>query len=174
MRRLISLFTVIIGAFSNWNFIEAVQLPSECNQSQTTIAAIDCLQSQKDIQKQLLEYLEIKAKISEIHTTIQERFTPATGDIVQNDETLQRSDPVADRANWFDQNMVVYAIAGKDNALTAYASLDGLEYRLQKGDSIRLAKVIEVHPRQIVLSILDHEIIIGLAGRTTQSESATK
>jgi len=170
MRRRISLFAAALCLFVSWQFSGAVQLPAECSQSQSTIALIDCLQSQKDIQKQLLEYLELKSKISELQFNFQDHFTPASVTSEQIVDSVPHTDPVIELVNWFDQQMVVYAIVGKTNSLTAYVRLDGREYRIQKGDAIRLAKVIEVHPRQVVLSISGHELVIGLAGRAANAQ----
>ena len=71
-----------------------------------------------------------------------------------------------ERANWFDQELEVYAVVGPPSALTAYARLDGREYRLREGDSIRLARVLKVHSRGVELSVAGHEISVGLSGRS--------
>ena len=71
-----------------------------------------------------------------------------------------------ERANWFDQQLEVYAVVGTPQEMTAYARLEGREYRLREGDSIRLARVLKVHSRGVELSVAGHEISVGLSGRS--------
>ena len=83
-----------------------------------------------------------------------------------NRDSDSEMSPAVVRANWFDQELEVYAVVGPPSTLTAYARLDGREYRLREGDSIRLARVLKVHSRGVELSVAGHEISIGLSGRS--------
>ena len=148
----------------------SVQIPAECADATGTIAVIDCLKNQGDIQRHLLEYLELKIRISEIQANLQDKFIPQVTENSIDSDSSTHLDPLVERTNWFDQQLEVYAIAGTPASLTAYARLDGREYRLQQGDSIRLATVVEVQPRQIVLSIFDRQIIVGLASRKASTQ----
>ncbi len=134
-------------------------IPQACSDSSGTVALLDCLHNQKDILQRVLEYQQLAAKISELN--LNHNSPPPQ---VLDDESADDPEPGMDRVNWFDQNLKVYAIAGTQDALIAYARLDGREYRLQAGDSIRLAQVTEVHPRGIHLLVSGHHISVGLSG----------
>ena len=136
-------------------------IPPVCDDHSGTVALIDCLQSQQDILRRILEYQQLAAKISEVQTP--QRNTPPETEVqAKSDEPV----PGMERVNWFDQNLEIYAIVGTPNALTAYGRLDGREYRLQEGDTIRLARVTKVHARGVRLLISGHEISISLSGRS--------
>ena len=141
-------------------------IPPVCDDYSGTVALIDCLQSQQDILRRILEYQQLAAKISEVQTP-QRKAPPETEAQVASDHHV----PGMDRVNWFDQNLEIYAIVGAPNSLTAYARLDGREYRLQEGDTIRLAHVTMVHARGVRLLISGHEISIGLSGRSQTSQT---
>ncbi len=142
------------------------EIPAVCSSSSGTVALLDCLQNQQDILRRVLEYQQLVAKISEIHSS----HSSPPPQVSAQDEAHE-SNPGMDRVNWFDQNLEVYAIVGNADGLTAYARLDGREYRLRNGDSIRLALVTEVHPRGMRLLVSGHEISIGLSGRSTPQQT---
>lgn len=139
------------------------EIPQICNEVSGTVALLDCLKSQQDVLRRVLEYEELAAKISEIQT--QSSGAPPQPTDVSSDDR-DDADTAINRINWFDQNLEVYAIVGSPGKLTAYARLDGREFRLKTGDSIRLARVTEVHSRGINLWVSGHEVSVGLSGRT--------
>ena len=126
---------------------EPVQIPPQCQGAVGTVALIDCLRNQQEIISQLHDYYSISAKIRKLQ---EEQGTannpPAAIDPATRDSDQEMSADI-ERANWFDQELEVYAVIGPPSTLTAYARLDGREYRLQEGDSIRLARVLKVHSR---------------------------
>ena len=137
-------------------------VPPVCNQNLGIVALLDCLKSQQEILQRVLEYEELAAKLSELQTQYN-KPPPQPADTDDNDSGS--SDSIIDRINWFDQNLEVYAIVGSPKALTAYARLEGREFRLKAGDSIRLARVTDVHSRGIDLWVSGHEVSVGLSGR---------
>lgn len=145
-------------------------IPSACNEASGTVALLDCLKSQQDVLQQILEYEELAAKLSELQTLDGKSPAPPTAD----NDNPDNSDSTIDRINWFDQNLEVYAIVGSPGTLTAYARLDGREFRLKTGDSIRLARVTDVHSRGIDLWVSGHEVSVGLSGRTRFEETETR
>ena len=165
MRKIIeSLLIFLVSA--QIHAAEPVQIPPQCQGAVGTVALIDCLRNQQEIISQLHEYYSITAKIRKL----QEEFgnanaAPAALSSDNRDSDSEMS-PAVVRANWFDQELEVYAVVGPPSALTAYARLDGREYRLREGDSIRLARVLKVHSRGVELSVAGHEISIGLSGRS--------
>jgi len=138
------------------------EIPPICSDRSGTVALLDCLQNQQDILRQVLEYQELAAQIFEFQAG--DSVPPPQVPIKHIPDDLE---PGMDRVNWFDQNLEIYAIVGTPDALVAYARLDGREYRLQTGDTIRLARVIEVHQRGVQLSVSGHDVSIGLSGRET-------
>ncbi len=134
------------------------EIPSVCNDSAGIVALLDCLHNQQEILRQVLEYKQLITQITELNQNLNE--PPQVSNEMLDDDSKSG----LDRVNWFDQNLEVYAIVGAQNALTAYARLDGREYRLQAGDSIRLALVTNVHSRGIHLQVSGHEISIGISG----------
>lgn len=142
-------------------------IPPVCSEKSGTVALLDCLESQQDVLQRILEYEELAAKLSELQTQYGE--PPARPTDADSDEP-DSTESVIDRINWFDQNLEVYAIVGAPGALTAYARLDGREYRLKNGDSIRLARVTEVRSRGIDLRVSGHEVSVGLSGRNRFEE----
>ena len=143
-----------------------VELPPECVESTSTIAIIDCLQTQQDVLRQVLSYQQLVVEVANLVNLDENSVAPR--DPMQLTE--EEADPVIDRINWFDKQMEVYAIVGSPDNLTAHARLDGREYRLQKGDSFRLALVTEVHSRGVRLNISGRSISIGLSGRTNNGK----
>ena len=142
------------------------QLPPPCRQYTSTVALIDCLQSQQEILQQVVKYYDLAAKLAALQDEIQSK--PPASDIPDLKSSQAQSDPVIERVNWFDQQLEVYAVVGTPQELTAYARLEGREYRLREGDSFRLARVTKVHPRGVDLSVSGHEISIGLSGQTAR------
>ena len=135
------------------------QIPLECRNLSHTVALIDCLQNQLEILQYALNYHQTASKITEL-LSHQKAEAPAAV------EEKLASDPVLDRINWFDQHLEIYAVVGSPENLTALGRIGSRYYRLQEGDSIRLAKVQNIHTRGLTLTFADHEITIGLTGRT--------
>lgn len=153
--------SLIFGLTCSVSAQQFPEIPSVCDDQSNTVALIDCLQNQQEILRRVLEYQQLAAKISEIRS-IQLNTPPQ----IPDDESTTQQVPGMDRVNWFDQNLEVYAITGSPESLTAYARLVGREYRLQLGDFIRLARVLEVHARGVHLLVAGHEIAIGLSGQS--------
>ena len=139
-----------------------IDVPTPCMEATSTIAVLDCLHNQQSILQQIFNYHTLVAKISKIQS---ENKSPAPQASLATEN--QKNEHVLDRINWFDQHMEVYAIVGSPEDLIAYARLDGNEYRLKKGDSIRLALVSNVYQRGIDLVISGHKVSIGLSGRSS-------
>ncbi|MDE0310049.1 MAG: hypothetical protein OXI60_09500 [Acidiferrobacterales bacterium] len=137
---------------------ELNQIPAQCRGLAHTVALIDCLQNQLEILQYALTYHQTASQITELLSN-QETLAPSAT------ETNSVSDSVIDRINWFDQHLEVYAIVGSPGNLTALGRIEERHYRLQEGDSVRLAKVQKVHSRGLTLTFADHELSIGLTGR---------
>lgn len=157
-RIITSLFFGFICSVSAQQFPE---IPPVCDDQSGTVALIDCLQNQQEILRRVLEYQQLAAKISEIRS-----IQPDAPPQIPDEKSTTQPIPGMDRVNWFDQNLEVYAITGSPESLTAYARLAGRDYRLQPGDFIRLARVLEVHPRGVDLLVAGHEISFGLSGHS--------
>ena len=169
MRKIIESLLIFLAS-AQIQAAEPLQIPPQCQGADGTVALIDCLRNQQEIIGQLYEYYSITAQIRELQA---EQGTaddpPAAVPAADRDSDAQMS-PAIERANWFDQELEVYAVVGQPSALTAYARLDGREYRLREGDSIRLARVLKVHSRGVELSVAGHEISVGLSGRSRPAE----
>ncbi len=137
----------------------SAQLPAECKSRASTVALLDCLQNQHDILQAVLAYEEMLTRIEIAKSERTEAISAPPAPTDSPDEDLGLT-----RASWFDENLQVYAIVGDPEQLTAYARLNGHEYRLKTGDVIRLARVTSVHPRGIELSVANYEMSIGLSG----------
>ena len=165
MRKIIE-FLLIFLASAQIHAAEPVQIPPPCQGAVGTVALIDCLRNQQEIISQLHEYYSITAQIRKLQA---EQGTandpPAAITPADLDSDAEMSSAIV-RANWFDQELEVYAVVGSPSELTAYARLDGRVYRLREGDSVRLARVLKVHSRGVELSVAGHEISVGLSGRT--------
>ena len=165
MRKIIE-FLLIFLASAQIHATEPVQVPPQCQGAVGTVALIDCLRNQQEIISQLHEYYSINAKIRKLQAEQgSANDPPAAITPADSDSDPEMSSAIV-RANWFDQELEVYAVVGSPAALTAYARLDGREYRLREGDSIRLARVLKVHSRGVELSVSGHEISVGLSGRS--------
>ena len=140
-------------------------VPAECEKSLGAVALLDCLQVQHDILQAILEYQELLTRIEQAKSerTNVTLAPPAAAEEPQQEEALIR-------ANWFDENLQVYAIVGKPQQMTAYARLNGHEYRLQEGDVIRLAKVAKIHTRGIELSVSGYLMSIGISGLPSRND----
>ncbi len=170
MQRLTELTSIVCLSFCLSAKAEATQLPSECREAAGTIAIIDCLENQRDIQSKLLEYLELSLRITEIQTHLETVFTPPMP-VSSKPQPPSESDLSAEQAAWFEQEIEVYAIAGGTDNLTAHVRLENREYRLQRGDSVRLAKIVDVLPRKVIFDVLTHRFEVGLASSTKLRES---
>ncbi len=150
--------TITVYAIEDQN-----DLPHDCRSSTSTVALLDCLQNHQDLLQAILSYQELLSQIDKIKTDRTEaKFIPPAPE-PEKDNALVR-------AKWFDENLQVFAIIGNPESLTAYARLGDHEYRLQEGDVIRLARVSNVHPRGIDLSISGVELSIGLSGLPVKSD----
>ena len=137
-------------------------IPPDCQSDLRAIAVIDCMQTHIDILRLAKEYQELVERIEQSKAS--QIATPAPTN--QSFPT-----PASARVKWFDENLEVYAITGQEEELIAHARLAGREYRLQPGDAVRLARVVNVHPRGIELAIAGTEISIGLSGRHQDPQS---
>ena len=120
------------------------------------------MQTQIEILRLAKDYQELVARINQSKSTSSHPAPPAPQ--VESNSALAR-------VNWFDENLEVYAITGHAGELIAHARLAGREYRLQPGDAVRLARVIDVHTRGIELAIAGTEISIGLSGRKQDTQA---
>ena len=165
MRKIIE-FLLIFLASAHIHAAEPLQIPPPCQGAVGTVALIDCLRNQQEIISQLHEYYSITAQIRKLQAEQgSANDPPAAITAADLDSDAEMSSAIV-RANWFDQELEVYAVVGSPSELTAYARLDGREYRLREGDSIRLARVLKVHSRGVELSVAGHEISVGLSGRS--------
>ena len=137
----------------------ANKIPTECRNLSQTVALIDCLQDQLDILQFALRYHETVSKIDQ-HLANQASQAP-----IAIEKESAEFNAVLDRINWFDQNLEIYAVVGSSDNFTAYGRLNDRHYRLQEGDTIRLAKVKKIHARGLILTFSGHEVSIGLSGR---------
>ena len=169
MRKIIDSLLIFLAS-AQIHAAEPVQIPPQCQGAVGTVALIDCLRNQQEIISQLHDYYSIAAKIRNLQA---EQGTanapPAAVPSADHDSDAEMS-PGIERANWFDQQLEVYAVVGTPQEMTAYARLEGREYRLREGDSIRLARVMKVHSRGVELSVAGHEISVGLSGRSRPAE----
>ena len=165
MRKIIESLLIFFAA-AQIHAAEPIQIPRQCQGADGTVALIDCLRNQQEIISQLHEYYSITAQIRKLQAEIGTANEPPDALPSTNLANDPEMSPAIVRANWFDQELEVYAVVGAPSALTAYARLDGREYRLREGDSIRLARVLKVHSRGVELSVAGHEISVGLSGRS--------
>ena len=165
MRKIIESLLIFLAS-AQIHAAEPVQIPPKCQGALGTVALIDCLRNQQEIISQLHDYYSITAKIRKLQAELGNTNAAPAALSSDNRDSDSEMSPAVVRANWFDQELEVYAVVGPPSALTAYARLDGREYRLQEGDSIRLARVLKVHSRGVELSVAGHEISIGLSGRS--------
>lgn len=143
----------------------AAELPSPCRQVTGIVAQIDCLQDQQDLLTRVLQIEQTRTQIESLRMEQQAFSAPPIPEEVIVAASDDESHIVAEQIAWFDQQLEIYAVIGSGEQMTAYARLDGREYRLREGDSVRLARVIEVHPRGVELEVFGHELQVGLAGR---------
>lgn len=137
-----------------------VDFPETCRTAPRPVALMDCIQTQIELMRLTAEYHGLVRKIEEISPSI----SPPPEVPVESEE------PALERIAWFDENLEIYAIIGSGDDLVAHARLGGREYRLRRGDALRLARVINVHERGIELSVAGTEISIGLSGRNVTAE----
>ena len=142
----------------------ALSVPDACQESAaSTVALLDCLQTQQEIMRHILDYESLLQQAQELRLQRTEPPPPHTDQVTTASETDSR-DPVTERVNWFDRNLEVYAIVGSDESRTAHARLEGREYRLRPGDQLRLATVIRIDPRTLYLAIPGAEFPVSLSG----------
>ena len=133
-------------------------LPPPCRADLRPVPLLNCLQEQHTIMQAVLNYHELRTRVAK-----------SQSERVEAERNIQYSpDPEPDnsisRVQWFDENLQIYAIVGQSDQLTAYARLDGHEYRLQQNDVIRLAEVKKIDLRGVELSVFGNLIYIGLSG----------
>jgi len=152
----------------------ASEIPVPCESIQSTVARLDCIQEQHEILNQILEYEQTQIELERIRQEQRKLnkpnpvVIPAVAEVSSDDDEKEISDELQEQIAWFDQSLEVYGIVGSANDMTAYARMDGREFRLQEGDVIRLAKVVKVHLRGVRLSIFGHDLEIGLSGRSSK------
>ncbi len=146
----------------------AGELPTPCRQISGFVAQIDCLQDHQDLLARVLQIEQTRTKIEALRLERETLGAPPMPEEVigaVNDEPHAAKEQIA----WFDQQLEVYAVIGGGEQMTAYARLDGRQYRLREGDFIRLARVVDVHSRGLKLEVFGHELKVGLAGRISSS-----
>lgn len=159
------------GALSHAD--SALAVPAVCQDSSVSaVELVDCLQTQQDIVRHILDYEKALLEIARIR---QERIAPPPP--AQIDESAsppaeESWESIMERVNWFDQNLEIYAIVGDAETRTAHARLEDREYRLRVGDQVRLATVVNIETRTIYLAIPGAEFSIGLSG--TSAAEPTK
>ena len=165
MRKIIeSLLIFLVSA--QIHAAEPVQIPPQCQGAVGTVALIDCLRNQQEIISQLYEYYSISAQIRKLQAEQGAAYEPPAALPAAGRDNDTEMNLAIERANWFDQQLEVYAVVGTPQEMTAHARLEGREYRLREGDSIRLARITKVHPRGVDLLVSGHEISVGLSGRS--------
>ena len=150
----------------------ANELPTPCRQFSGVVAQIDCLQDQQDLLTRVLQIEQTRTQIEALRLEQETLSAPPVLEEVIAAGEDDESHVVAEQIAWFDQQLEVYAVIGSGAQMTAYARLDGREYRLREGDSLRLARVVAVHPRGIELEVYGHAIEVGLAGRPPATADA--
>lgn len=139
-------------------------LPLPCRADLRPLPLMNCLHEQQNIMQAVLNYHELRAKVARSQAErLDAELKVSTPPTPEPDNSLSR-------VQWFDENLQVYAIAGEPGNLTAYARIKEHEYRLQRDDVIRLAKVQDVHSRGVDLVVFGNEISIGLSGLASVKE----
>ena len=167
MRKIIESLLIFLAS-TQIHAAELVQIPPQCQGAVGTVALIDCLRNQQEIISQLHEYYSITAQIRKLQAEQgAANAPPAALPSADRDSDPEMSSAIV-RANWFDQELEVYAVIGHATGNDCVCPTRRREYRLREGDSIRLARVLKVHSRGVELSVAGHEISIGLSGRSIQ------
>lgn len=157
------LFASLSFQVSTFAFDGELEIPLECRQETRIIALLDCLQNHQDLLEAVLNYQRLLIEIEQAKSKRTEaNYTPPP----TNDSKV--SEALATK-QWFEKNLLVYDIVGTEPNLTAHARLNQREYRLQKGDTIRTAIVMEVFPRGLELAVGDFQFLLGLSA-TVSSE----
>ncbi len=159
---------VFLAVFSSWTSPaqaeSALTVPDACLKSaHSTVALLDCLQTQQELMQHILDYETLLLKAQEMRQQHTEPAPPHTEQIATESET-DAWNQIMERVNWFDRNLEVYAIVGSGDSRTAHARLEGREYRLRLGDQLRLATVVRIDPRTLYLSITGAEFPVSLSG----------
>ena len=165
MRKIIESLLIFLASAQIYA-AEPVQIPPPCQGAVGTVAVIDCLRNQQEIVRQLHEYYSITAQIRKLQAEQGAANAPPAAVPSADRDSDTEMNLAIERANWFDQQLEVYAVVGTPQEMTAHARLEGREYRLREGDSIRLARITKVHPRGVDLLVSGHEISVGLSGRS--------
>lgn len=153
----------LLFPFAAYAFESELEIPLECRQETRIIALLDCLQNHRDLLQALLNYQELLIQIEQAKSKRTEaNYTPPPATDSKVNEALATK-------QWFEKNLLVYAVVGTEPDLTAHARLNQREYRLQKGDAIRTATVMEVFPRGLELAVGDFQFLLGLSA-TLSSE----
>lgn len=151
------------AAFSEADADYAV--PPVCRQSAaSTVALVDCLQTQQDILEHIINYESLMLQADVAHRQRMDLEPPHPDRQTSPSSAANARGPTTERVDWFDQNLEIYAIVGDGDSRTAHARLSGREYRLRVGDQVRLATVILIERRTVHLAIPGSEFSIGLSG----------
>lgn len=145
-------------------------VPKVCQQyAASTVDLVDCLQTQQDILKQIIDYESLMLQADVVNNQRMDLEPPHPGEQTSSSSANTARDSVTDRVAWFDQNLEIYAITGSGDSRTAHARMSGREYRLHTGDQVRRATVMLIEPRTVRLSIPGVEFSIGLTGAANVS-----
>ena len=130
-----------------------------CTDDMRPVAQMDCLATEIAILELRAKYRDLTSRITdEDSTTTTPPLTPT-----------EQADPVVmEQAQWYIDNIEVYAISGQDDDLVAHVRSNGREYRLVAGDVIQMAKVAAVTRRGIEIAITADTILpIGMSVKST-------
>ncbi len=160
-----AVFLAILAPWASPALAEsALTVPDACQESaHSTVALLDCLQTQQELMRHILDYETLLQQAQEMRQQRTEPAPPHTDQVTTAAET-DAWNQVMERVNWFDRNLEVYAIVGTGDSRTAHARLEGREYRLRLGDQLRLATVVRIDPRTLYLSIPGAEFPVSLSG----------
>ena len=131
----------------------------------STVDLVDCLQTQQEILKQIIDYESLMLQADVVNNQRMDLEPPPLDQQISSSSENTARDSVTERVAWFNQNLEIYAITGSGNSRTAHARMSGREYRLRTGDQIRRATVMLIEPRTVHLAIPGGiEFSIGLSG----------
>ena len=111
MRKIIE-FLLIFLASAQIHAAEPVQIPPQCQSAVGTVALIDCLRNQQEIISQLHEYYSITAQIRKLQAEQGAANAPPAAVPSADHDSDAEMNPGIERANWFDQELEVYAVVG--------------------------------------------------------------
>ena len=111
MRKIIESLLIFLAS-TQIHAAELVQIPPQCQGAVGTVALIDCLRNQQEIISQLHEYYSITAQIRKLQAEQgAANAPPAAVPSADRDSDPEMSSAI-ERANWFDQELEVYAVVG--------------------------------------------------------------